>query len=408
MIFLLLFGFSIVKSQIVDDFTCPDEFEGYYPHLLSCDKYWHCQDRVRELKTCGNGLGFLDNDETFTLEQCAELHLVECGSRTELEPAISTTNCPRLFGTFADSESCSVFYKCINGKANRYECPPGLAYDKIEKGCKWADQVPECKNVLVTIDGENEEFSCPRSAVGAFTKHAHPADCRQYFVCIGGVPREYGCPLGTVFSIGKDEFSGKCTDPSEVSDCKNYYGNLEFNNLELSKAGADTGPLENRSNINRQNNFKKEKKNESRNNRLEPKEIKRRPAPPSLQSILDDEPRKTTKKENLGSFRSQLRQNSDKTPKDNQRNITTSSFSKETPNLNRLEVITDRNIILEQKTSTVATTTNKATEFITTENLNVLPDPVKAAPGPNGEDYYYYYYYYDDEESVDNTKIIES
>jgi len=24
--------------------------------------------------------------------------------------------------------------------------------------------------------------------------------------------------------------------------------------------------------------------------------------------------------------------------------------------------------------------------------------PVKAAPGPNGEEYYYYYYYYDDED----------
>ena len=28
--------------------------------------------------------------------------------------------------------------------------------------------------------------------------------------------------------------------------------------------------------------------------------------------------------------------------------------------------------------------------------------PVKAAPGPNGEEYYYYYYYYDDEEGEQN------
>ena len=31
-----------------------------------------------------------------------------------------------------------------------------------------------------------------------------------------------------------------------------------------------------------------------------------------------------------------------------------------------------------------------------------LPAPVKAAPGPNGEEYYYYYYYYDDEEGEKN------
>ena len=27
---------------------------------------------------------------------------------------------------------------------------------------------------------------------------------------------------------------------------------------------------------------------------------------------------------------------------------------------------------------------------------------MKAAPGPNGEEYYYYYYYYDDEEGEQN------
>jgi len=399
---LLLFGIANCKSQLIDDFTCPDEYKGYYPHLLSCDKYWYCQDGVKELKTCGNGLGFLDTDETFTLEQCAELHLVECGARTQLEPAISTTNCPRLYGTFADLKSCSVFYKCINGKANRYECPPGLAYDKIEKGCKWADQVPECKNVLLTIDGENEEFKCPRSAIGAFTKHAHPADCRQYFVCISGVPREYGCPLGTVFSIGNDEFSGKCTDPSEVIDCKNYYGDLEFDSISLSKSGADTGRIRNRNN---KNNSKNTIQNELKTNRFETKEIKERPVPPSLQSIIDDKPLKPSKITNLVKLKPQVRQNLLKTSFDSPRNKTIPLSLKETPNLNRLEVITNRNILQERKTSTTApSTTTTILEIDTTKNLNVLPDPVKAAPGPNGEDYYYYYYYYDDEESLDSSE----
>ena len=34
-----------------------------------------------------------------------------------------------------------------------------------------------------------------------------------------------------------------------------------------------------------------------------------------------------------------------------------------------------------------------------------LPAPVKAAPGPNGEEYYYYYYYYDDEEGAKNVSV---
>ena len=72
-----------------------------------------------EFNDNGNGLAFIDTDESYKLEQCEELHLVECGERTELEPPIPTTNCPRLWGTFADPEDCGVFWKCQDGKANR-------------------------------------------------------------------------------------------------------------------------------------------------------------------------------------------------------------------------------------------------------------------------------------------------
>ena len=57
---------------------------------------------------------YLNSD--WSIFQCAELHLVECGERTELEPPISTDHCPRLWGTFADPEDCGVFWKCQDGK----------------------------------------------------------------------------------------------------------------------------------------------------------------------------------------------------------------------------------------------------------------------------------------------------
>jgi hypothetical protein len=427
---LLTLGLGVVKAQLIDDFTCPDEFQGFYPHLISCDKYWHCKDGVAELKTCGNGLGFLDTDETFTLEQCAELHLVECSARTVLEPAISTPNCPRLYGTYGDPESCSVFYKCIDGKANRYECPPGLAYDQVEKGCKWADQVPECKNVLVTIDGEPEQFQCPRAAVGAFTKHAHPADCRQYFVCIAGVPREYGCPLGTVFSIGGDEFSGKCTDPVEVPDCKDYYGDLEFNKSELTRAGADTGPVRERVRSNpgtaSRNSVSRAPVENNRPNRLDTQEIKRRPAPPALQSIVDEPilENKTPEPVSTAQFRPRPRPRPSRPSLDRLEEsiIPTSPPAPVTASPNRLQIITDRTVIpLRSDATTTPTTTDRipvipsfaepaplpsvnipevGTPLASDDSAGGLPDPVPAVPGPNGEEYYYYYYYYDEDETI--------
>jgi len=287
-----------VSSQLVDDFQCPDEFQGFYPHLISCDKYWHCKDGVAELKLCGNGLGFMDTDDTFTLEQCAELHLVECGERTEIEPPISTRNCPRLYGTFPDEEDCGVFYKCQDGKSNRYNCPPGLAYDSQSRGCRWADQVKECSSPVVTVDEEGGEFQCPSGgSAGTFTKHPHPADCRQYFLCISGVPREYGCPLGTVFNVGSGTgIDGKCSDPEEVPECRDYYGDLEFKSGDLSKNGFDSGRLNRNGErvrsgsverIRNSNSIPRAPTKDSSSSFREPQREKSRPAPPSLQAIVD-------------------------------------------------------------------------------------------------------------------------
>ena len=52
-----LLGLSVINcisAQLVDNFVCPDEFEGYYPHLYSCDRYWKCIDGRESLETCGN------------------------------------------------------------------------------------------------------------------------------------------------------------------------------------------------------------------------------------------------------------------------------------------------------------------------------------------------------------------
>merc|ERR1740128_499475 len=88
-------------SAQTDDFTCPDEFLGYYPHLY------------------------------------------------------------RLYGTYADPEDCGVFWNCQDGKANRYECPPGLAFSQDTHGCLWASEVPECSGPVIAIDEEGGEFACP-------------------------------------------------------------------------------------------------------------------------------------------------------------------------------------------------------------------------------------------------------
>jgi Chitin binding Peritrophin-A domain len=157
-----------------------------------------------------------------------------CLHYSSTEPAVSTAHCPRLYGIFADEAKCDVFWNCWNGEASRYQCSPGLAYDREARVCMWADQVPECKNEgllrntkkiieyfhkLSFVEVANG-FSCPAAGeianAGSFSRHAHPEDCRKYYICLEGVAREYGCPIGTVFKIGDSDGSGNCEDPEDV------------------------------------------------------------------------------------------------------------------------------------------------------------------------------------------------
>ncbi|XP_054272473.1 protein obstructor-E-like isoform X2 [Macrosteles quadrilineatus] len=211
-----------------EDFKCPDDY-GFYPHPVSCDKYWKCDNGVAELKTCGNGLAFDDTDPKYLKENCDYLHNVDCGDRSQLEPPISTPNCPRLYGIFPDEVKCDTFWNCWNGEASRYQCSPGLAYDREARVCMWADQVPECK-VEEVADG----FSCSTFGIsaGSFTRHAHPDDCRKYYICMDGTAREYGCPIGTVFKIGDADGTGNCEDPEDVPGCEDYYGDLDLKTLK--------------------------------------------------------------------------------------------------------------------------------------------------------------------------------
>jgi len=201
------------------DYNCPDRF-GFFPHHKSCDKYYSCENGTATLKICGNGLVFDDTDST--RENCAYPFSVDCGDRTDLEPPISTPNCPRLYGIFPHSSNCRTFYSCWNGEASKYECPPGLAYDADQRVCVWADLVERCDQLEVA-----EGFVCPENAEadqpGHYTRHAHPTDCRKFFVCIETVSRLYGCSFGTVFNVD----TLQCDEPENVVGCEKYYGDID-------------------------------------------------------------------------------------------------------------------------------------------------------------------------------------
>lgn len=60
---------------------------------------------------------------------------------------------------------CQYFYVCINGDTPRRNgCKLGQVFDDISKNCKWARQVPECKDFYKDrlTDAQLEELENPK------------------------------------------------------------------------------------------------------------------------------------------------------------------------------------------------------------------------------------------------------
>jgi len=114
-------------------------------------------------------------------------------------------------------------------------------------------------------------------------------------LCIGGVPREYGCPLGTVFYVGSGSgVDGECSDPEEVPECSDYYGDLKFDSRELSKNGFNSRTQDNpervRSGGDRLRDTNSIQRTPSKtSSSIQDSQVREasRPAPPALQAIVD-------------------------------------------------------------------------------------------------------------------------
>ena len=81
MIFSLFFLITAVLAQ--ENFKCPDDY-GFYPHHISCDKYWKCDNGVSELKTCGNGLAFDATDSKYLTENCKFLQQLAAAEKLSI------------------------------------------------------------------------------------------------------------------------------------------------------------------------------------------------------------------------------------------------------------------------------------------------------------------------------------
>ncbi|XP_023327994.1 probable chitinase 10 [Eurytemora carolleeae] len=107
------------------------------------------------------------------------------------------------FSVYPDPDSCSDFWQCINGCAQKVSCDDGFLFDEDLQMCEDEDKV-DC--------GCGHEISWQGHPDGLY---ADPYNCRQYWNVEDGVGIEQTCDEDYVF----DEQNKWCDFPDRV-DCK--------------------------------------------------------------------------------------------------------------------------------------------------------------------------------------------
>jgi len=225
--FLILVIAVAVRAQ---DSDCPEK-NGVFADSTQCDRYYECNNFVLTEKLCPDGLVFADLSTASGAQgRCDYPFNVDCGDRPELQPANSTTNCPRMNGYYKheDARVCNQFFFCSAGQANLITCPDGLVFSEKTGTCSWPGEA----NRVGCQSSDVVQFDCPAQVQDAQDAgplvtnplFADPTDCQYFYVCINGVePRRNGCTNGLVFN----DLTKRCDKPKNVPDCKDWYKNAE-------------------------------------------------------------------------------------------------------------------------------------------------------------------------------------
>ncbi|XP_013788018.1 protein obstructor-E-like [Limulus polyphemus] len=135
--------------SVTSQFVCPSK-EGYYPDPKQCDKYYRCRDGKPIEHLCDDGYVFPIKNPLYS--RCDYPFNVDCGDRTELQPAQGSKNCPRKFGIFIHELKCNYFKQCVNGKPYIRECSQGLVFEPSSGSCSWPRNVVGCEDFVADAD----------------------------------------------------------------------------------------------------------------------------------------------------------------------------------------------------------------------------------------------------------------
>ncbi|PVD31175.1 hypothetical protein C0Q70_06587 [Pomacea canaliculata] len=161
-------------------------------------------------------------------------------------------------GFYADPNDCTYFYHCSIGKAFKFQCQNGTAFNRDKFVCSWPVGEDGCGGMLsvpyrqvleeelgLSTNHVNSNFRCPQPE--GFYPDAQ--NCSIFYHCVKSKPYHHECGSGTVYSTTKgvcvwpdsddDDNNGKkCGDSSVLGE--SYRAALDNNQPRDQQGGASS------------------------------------------------------------------------------------------------------------------------------------------------------------------------
>ncbi|XP_069691254.1 mucin-2-like [Periplaneta americana] len=136
------------------------------------------------------------------------IFLVACG---DCIPSASKFQCPATDNpyepVFFPADTCSKFFRCLNGSPVIQYCPEGLDWSPSRNQCDypWVAgcrevEAPELSSEISGICPPNQPPACFLSDKAVVEYHPHPSDCHWYYVCSHGEAHCIECGDGLYYN----------------------------------------------------------------------------------------------------------------------------------------------------------------------------------------------------------------
>lgn len=160
-----------------------------------CEHFVQCIDEEPQQFECGAGLHF-----DALRSACDIPERARCGLPAVSIPCPAVDN-PTNRMWWRDSNDCSRYAVCVNGRAEHGACAVSLGFNMDTRRCDFRE-VARCDDGGGPTPEQPQPFSCAAQETLPRPIYPHPTDCQRYYICDmdnNAFPRV--CPADTRFDI---------------------------------------------------------------------------------------------------------------------------------------------------------------------------------------------------------------